>query len=158
MAFPASPNNGDRYTNVHGTTWEYVTATNTWNKVPADALLASDHMEGVYTAAANLGGHRAVVENSAGKIVYADNTTAAHRNAVLGITTASIGVDEEGSVHTYGPITEPSWTWTPQSSIFLTTAGQLSHTRPLSGFVCKLGFALSISTMFVDIQLSIVLI
>lgn len=105
-----------------------------------------------YNAAFNLSGHRAVYVNDSKLLEYADNTTAAHANRVFGITIRAVAGGSRASVMIFGKLTEPSWSWFTGQSIFLGADGQLQQTRPSSGFVLKLGYAVSNTTMFVDIK------
>lgn len=61
------------------------------------------------------------------------------------------------TVQTYGPMEEPSWTWTPDAPIFVGLAGALTQTRPTSGFVLEIATALSATMIFIDPKPPIVL-
>lgn len=109
-----------------------------------------------YPAGAALGGHRAVVIES-GTAVYADKDTPLHRASVIGITQGAASMGVQVAIQTYGELTEPSWTWTPKQPIFLAANGLLTQTVPTSGFQLILGFAISATTIFIDIKQAIIL-
>lgn len=93
----------------------------------------------------------------AGGLILADNTNPAHRNAVLGLVDNNYIPGQMANVYTYGPITNPisgvgGWLWTVNLPIYLSTLGQLTQVQPLTGFLLKMGFALSANTMFIDID------
>jgi hypothetical protein len=108
------------------------------------------------TAGEALGGHRAVVLNSSGQAIYADCSTPAHAHKVLGITTGAASSGAAVTIRTRGEITEGSWAWTLDLPIFLSTSGLLTQTPPTSGFVARIGFPMSATTIFIDIHQTIV--
>lgn len=95
-----------------------------------------------FPAAAALGGHRAV-RLVAGKAAYANAAASGDANLVLGITTGAAVLDAPTTIQTAGPMTEPSWAWTPDAPVFCGPAGTLTQTPPTSGFSLVLGIALS---------------
>lgn len=104
----------------------------------------------IYTAGTSVNGHRAVVM-SGGKVIHADNTTASHYNQVLGVSLGAAVLDDPVEVQLWGDITEPSWSWTAGQSIFVGAAGVLTQTVPTSGFQQIVGFALTTTSMRVDV-------
>jgi hypothetical protein len=103
------------------------------------------------TAGTALSGHRAVVRNTSGAWVYADNQTAGHIGLPIGITTGAAASGDPVSVVMVGELTEPSWSWTP-GPIFLGAAGALTQSVPTSPalFVAQIAAATSGTTVFVD--------
>jgi hypothetical protein len=93
-----------------------------------------------------LGGHR-VIASLANTLVYADNTNNQHSNTIVGLSTGA----SSGSALTLqssGFITEPSWTWTPDLPIFLSTNGLMTQTQPLIGFSILIATAITSTTVF----------
>jgi hypothetical protein len=109
-----------------------------------------------FTAQGPIGGHRAVVSVAPDKVGYADNANPAHANAVLGITLGAADDGAEIQVQGSGEITEPSWNWTLQQPVFLSTNGQLTQTCPATGFVLILGTPTAPTKLMVDIKLPFV--
>lgn len=109
------------------------------------------------TAGVSLGGHRAVVPDAVGGVVYADSSTLAHRDKVLGITTGAASAGADATVQTYGELTEPSWNWALDDPVFLGLTGLLTQTPPSSGFVQRVGFPTAATKLFIDIDDSITL-
>lgn len=109
------------------------------------------------TAGETLSGHRVVIVGDDGLIYYADKGVDAHKHKVLGITTGAANSGATATIHSYGAITEPSWIWTMGLPVWLSTQGQLTQTPPTSGFILEIGFPLSATTLFVDIDKAITL-
>jgi hypothetical protein len=86
-----------------------------------------------YTAGMDLGGHRVIVTDPAdGRAIYADNTIAAHANAATKITLGAAVEDAEIEAQLVGRITEPSWNWTPNGTIYVGQNGMLTQTPPVA--------------------------
>lgn len=109
------------------------------------------------TASATLSGHRAVVPDAVGGVIYADSSTLTHRDKTLGITTSAAGIGAAASIRTYGELTEPSWNWALDTPVFVGLTGLLTQTPPTSGFVQRVGFPTATDTLFIDIDTAITL-
>lgn len=111
----------------------------------------------VFTAGADLGGHRAVYLDSSELLQYATNADPALGERVLGITSGAIANGATGVVLRTGEITEPSWNWTLGLPIFLGVNGQLTQTRPTTSgsFVLQVAFPIAPTKVFVDIKQAI---
>jgi len=109
------------------------------------------------TASATLSGHRAVVPDAVGGVIYADSSTLTHRDKTLGITTGAAGIGAAASIRTYGELNEPSWNWALDTPVFVGLTGLLTQTPPTSGFVQRVGFPTATDTLFVDIDTAITL-
>lgn len=103
-------------------------------------------------AAATLNGHRAVAALPDGTLVHADNLNPDHRDAVLGLIANATLINHEAIVSTFGSMVEPSWSWTPQRSLFLGTEGLITQTLPATGFLLVLGKAVSPTEIFIQLQ------
>lgn len=109
-----------------------------------------------FPAAVPVGGHRAV-RLLAGEVVYADNSTVADANLVLGIT---VGAAVQGAlvqIQTGGLMTEPSWAWTPDQPIFLGSDGGLTQVVPAAGFSLILALAISMTQVLILLKSPLVL-
>lgn len=126
-------------------------------QVAAQGIAGSNATVISYTAGESLGGHRAVVIES-GEAFYASNDTPSHKNAVIGITTGAAAISHTVSIRTFGEIVEPSWSWVEGLPIYLSTNGQLTQTVPTSGFQLQLGYAITDTSMFININTPIVLL
>lgn len=102
-------------------------------------------------AGENLSGHKAVAV-IASEAVHADKGTAGHRGLVRGITTGAANDGDTARVQVYGPMREPSWTWTPGLPIFVGSAGALTQTVPTSGWLQQIAVADSTTQIFIDPQ------
>lgn len=108
-------------------------------------------------AGADLSGHRMVVLDAAGKAVYADNTTMTHVNKVLGMTVGSAVTDVAIDILRWGELEEPSWSWTLDTPIFLSTNGLLTQTPPSTGFSQIIGFPVSATKAYISLREPIIL-
>lgn len=77
-----------------------------------------------------LSGHRLVAPLNNGTIDYADCTTAAHMNRPVWLTTGAWAAGVTATVVAAGPVTEPTWNWTPGQPIWLGLNGALTQTIP----------------------------
>lgn len=119
---------------------------------PAGADGVDGGAEITKTATVALGGHRAVVPDAVGGVIYADSSTLTHRDKVLGITTGAVSAGASATIRTYGELTEPSWAWTLDEPVFLGLTGLLTQTPPSSGFVQRVGFPTAATKLFIDID------
>jgi len=104
-----------------------------------------------YEAGQTVSGHRAVILEDE-KVYYADCTTLSHAKRILGITTGAAMVGVLANVQVSGELTEPSWSWTLDVPVWLSTTGLLSQTPPLSGFSLTVGFPVSATKLLVRIS------
>lgn len=110
---------------------------------------------GIYTAGATLSGHRIVRLNSSGQASYASNDVPSDGEAALGLTLGAAAIGGNVSVQRVGDIAEPSWVWTPGEAIYLGTSGQLTQIPPIAPaavFLLVVGFAISATRAFIDVQ------
>ena len=110
-----------------------------------------------YVADGALGGHRIVRATTAGKVGYVDPSDPDQAHAALGLTTGAVADGALASVQFAGPITEPSWAWTPNLPIFVGAAGIPTQSPPSSGFHAPVGVAVSATSMVIQLKSPIVL-
>jgi len=121
-------------------------------------------------AQANTGGGAAEslnveFDNSTGvayKVVALDSTANTVLASALDLTQIDkiLGVlDNSGETVTFGSITNSSWTWTPEQSLYLGGNGDVVTTSTINGavFSLKLGYAISATKAFIKIGTPIVL-
>ena len=123
-------------------------------------------------AQANTGGGGGVAEslnvqfsNSTGatyKVVALDSTANTVLASASDITQVDkiLGIlDSSGETVTFGSITNPSWTWTAEQSLYLGSNGDVVTTSTINGaaFSLKLGYAISATKAFIKIGTPIVL-
>lgn len=85
-----------------------------------------------YVAGATVNGHRVVVTNASGQAIHADNTDPTHANAATKITLGAALFGENVQVQLIGRITEPSWNWTLNGTIYVGAEGVLTQVVPAS--------------------------
>lgn len=105
-----------------------------------------------------LSGHRCVRATSLSGVNYADTSTPAHAQQVLGITLGAASSGASITVVAAGEVIEPSWSWTPLAPIFAGPGGTLVQTPPVGGWLRVLGFATSPTSMVVQIAPPIVVL
>jgi hypothetical protein len=106
----------------------------------------------VRVAAVVLSGHRVVTVDEDGKIIYADSANLDHVGKVLGITTGAAAQNANITIKAFGELTEPSWNWDMDKSIYLGANGALTQTPPTVGFLLEVAFPLSPTSVFVSLK------
>ncbi|MBF0161606.1 MAG: hypothetical protein HQL88_04885 [Magnetococcales bacterium] len=104
-----------------------------------------------------LGGHRAILLDSAGRAVYADSSHVSHAGRLFGITAHAAVADEFVTVHVIGEMLESSWVWDISRPVFLGTNGQLTQVPPSTGFVQVVGQPITAQSLFLNPKPSITL-
>ena len=103
-------------------------------------------------AATALSGNRVVVLNASEQAVYADNTDTAHADKILGVTTGAVNSGADATIQTYGEMVEPSFAFTPELAVYVSTNGLMTQTPQTSGFKRGIGFALAATKLFIDLR------
>jgi hypothetical protein len=110
-------------------------------------------------AAGALSGHRVITELSDGTFDYASNSISAHIRAPLWVTTGAVIAEALVSAVAYGPVVEPTWSWTP-GPLYLGVNGVITQTQPTAPgalFLAQIGFAVTPTSAFIDRSPSIAL-
>lgn len=102
-----------------------------------------------------VGGHRVLVYDAVGRVVYADSSEASHAGRVVGLSLGAAAEGEAVTVRRLGEVTEPSWSWTPGAPLFLGTDGLITETPPATGIVQSIGSAVTATTILLDFSLFI---
>lgn len=113
------------------------------------------------TAAQALSGHAAVYRRTDGLIDYASADDPACMFESIWVTLGAAMAGDDVTCVTFGEMSEPSWSWTPNSLIFLGLAGALTQTvptEPTSDFLRVMGYAPLPTKMFINAQPAIDLI
>ncbi len=106
-----------------------------------------------FIAAEQVGDGRVVTTNSQGEVYHADNTNPAHAGRMFGLTLGSAAAGSMVKVFFAGLLEDSSWQWNPNKpQLFLSTNGVLTQTIPTTGFSCVVGYCVSATKLFVDIQ------
>jgi hypothetical protein len=103
-----------------------------------------------------LSGQRFVVLDN-NNAIYADSTITDHAHRVIGIT---MGAGNAGTVRvqTRGIFEEVLWSWELEKPIFLSINGQLTQIAPTTGFILCVGFPITPTKIFIEIQQPLILI
>lgn len=104
-----------------------------------------------------ISGHRMVKSTVAGKVGYTSSSLQADANTVLGMTLNAASADGVVNVQTSGPVTEPTWNWTPNLPVFLGVSGAMTQTPPATGFQLVVGIATAPTTLVLGIKQPIIL-
>ena len=92
-----------------------------------------------------LGGQRVVT-------VTGFHASPADANAIAGITKAAGLTGTAVEIVVQGLMSEPSWTWTPAAPVFVGLLGVLTQLPPVSGNLRRVAWALSATTINVDLS------
>ena len=115
--------------------------------IPGSAETASAAVSRI--ASGVLSGHRAVRSLSALTVALCDAATPLHAQSFLGVTRGAADPGGAVSVQTDGELVEPSWSWSPGLPVFVGLGGVLTQTSPLTGFALVVGFAQSLTSLWV---------
>ena len=102
-----------------------------------------------------LSANKAIVLNSAGKVIFADKDNIDHFFKVYGVTRNSAILDETVEITTYGEHENNTWSWELDKAIYLSTGGELTQAPPTTGFIIQIGFPVTATTVFVNIKSSL---
>lgn len=108
------------------------------------------------TVQSAVSGHK-LVSIIGGNMVYADSTNLAHIGKISGLTTNAADAGGTVVISDYGPITESSWTFTPDLPLYVGTNGVMTQTPPETGFSQIVGYAITSTTIFLNFQPPIIL-
>jgi len=97
--------------------------------------------------------YKIVALNANAQTVLATSLEITQIDRVLGV------LDDAGETVTFGAITNPSWTWTPEQSLYLGSNGTIVTTSTIDGaaFSLKIGYAISSTKAFIKIGTPVVL-
>ena len=97
--------------------------------------------------------YKIVALNANAETVLATSLEIGQIDRVLGV------LDNAGETVTFGAITNPSWTWTPEQSLYLGSNGGIATTSTIDGaaFSLKIGYAISSTKAFIKIGTPVVL-
>ena len=97
--------------------------------------------------------YKIVALNANAQTVLATSLEIGQIDRVLGV------LDNAGETVTFGAITNPSWTWTPEQSLYLGSNGTIATTSTIDGaaFSLKIGYAISSTKAFIKIGTPVVL-
>ena len=113
----------------------------------------------VKTCATAISGHAAVIVNSSGQLEYASNSLPSHSYRYLGITEGAAVSGATAKVRSFGELTEPSWSWTPDLPVYLGVGGGLTQTPPSApAFSLVVGFPATPTTLLIQRRDPIVLV
>lgn len=96
-----------------------------------------------------LSGHRAVYVGDDGLAWYASKASASAVR-VAGITTGAASLGAAATIQPEGLLTEPSWTWSGNTPVWLGTAGQLTQSPPTTGYLVQIGVAVGPTSLLIQ--------
>lgn len=112
-----------------------------------DEMTEFEDISQSFIAAEDIPTGRVVIVNSAGTI---EKATVSSTNPIIGIVASAVSEGGSGSVVTFGTHTFAGWNFLePGKSVYLTGDGELTQTMPTSGAVCKMGIALSSTSIHI---------
>jgi len=102
----------------------------------------------IKTAGAALSGHRVVVTES-GVLQYASNLVESHALSLTGLTLSAVSTGQSVELHTFGQLTDPSFSFDVTKAIYLGVDGSLIQIIAAApAFVVELARPLSSDTLF----------
>ena len=97
--------------------------------------------------------YKMVALNVNGETILASALQLGQIDRILGV------LNNSGQTVTFGSITNPSWNWTPEQSLYLGDNGNIVTTSTIDGaaFSLKIGYAISSTKAFIKIGTPVVL-
>jgi hypothetical protein len=113
---------------------------------------ASESLNVVFTNN-SAGAYKIVALNANAETIVASSLDISIIDKILGV------LANTGQTVTFGSITNPSWTWTPEQSLYLGSSGNIVTTSTIDGaaFSLKIGYAISSTKAFIKIGTPVVL-
>ena len=87
----------------------------------------------------------------ASQAVHADKDDATHKHNIRGLAVDTYADTETACIQIGGRAYLDSWSWTPDLPVYVNTNGDLTQTRPTSGFVTQIGVADAAKEIYVDV-------
>jgi len=84
-----------------------------------------------------------------GKAALASNLSRAYVAAAIGVAGATAAVGGVVPVVTRGPMSCPTWAWTPGAAVYMSANGELSHSAPALWPVARVGVAQDTDTIWI---------
>lgn len=91
---------------------------------------AGTQSQETYTAGETVGGHRVLVTNALGHLIYADHANPDHANQAVRLSLNAADAGELVTVQINGRVTEPSWAWTPGATLYVGASALPTETMP----------------------------
>lgn len=101
--------------------------------------------------------YRVLYADIDGKSYLASSDDVLTAQTIRGITIQSGDEDDTVTVISEGEITNNSWNWSGNQSLFLGVGGVITATKPVTGYAVRIGYATSPDTMFISIGPVIIL-
>lgn len=111
----------------------------------------------VRTAGQAVGGHRLVVPDDDGSVVYASHQDVSQPGRPVWLTVSAAVQGAQVNLVAEGPVTESSWAW-DEGPIFLGDAGMMTQSPPMTGMVMVVAWALAPTKCVFDPNPPIVLV
>lgn len=123
-----------------------------YNQANTGGAGASESLNVVFTNN-NATQYKLVALNANGETILASALEISQVDKILGV------LDDVSETVTFGGITNPSWSWTPEQSLYLGSNGAIVTTSTIDGaaFSLKVGYAISATKAFIKIGTPIVL-
>lgn len=108
------------------------------------------------TAGEEISGSR-VTRVLAGLAMVADSTNQAHAGKVVGVAMNAAAMDDQVQIKTGGVFADPALNLTPDQPVYFDALGRLTNAVPVTGFIQRIGTALSSTTVQISIDTPIML-
>jgi hypothetical protein len=84
-----------------------------------------------------------------GKAALASNLSRAYVASAIGVAGATAAVGGAVPIVTRGPMSCPTWAWTPGAAVYMSANGELSHSAPALWPVARVGVAQDADTIWI---------
>lgn len=95
---------------------------------------------------------RVVWEDADGLVHTLDKDDGDHVGLIAGLTITATGVAGSVTVQRAGPVDDDAWSWATSGPIWLGDSGMPTQTPPTAGYDVQIGYAVSPTRIYLDIQ------
>lgn len=124
---------------------QFLAFDNTWQYPDAAVSTITKKAQGA------ISGHRVVYSISQTHAAYANQSDYLQVRKIIGITTGAAADGDDVVIQDKGILIEPGWTWN-EGDIFAGSNGQLTQVMPTTGFLFRVGVALSPTAMQLNFE------
>lgn len=124
-------------------------------KSSEDQYTISGRVNSLYytgNAGQNLAPYLVVYRDPAtGELYKGTRLISSQEESIIGITIDEFNEDEEATVKMIGTIENLSWTWTPNTYLYLDIDGNMTETKPLIGFAKRIAQTITSTKIYINI-------
>jgi hypothetical protein len=111
----------------------------------------SERIQQVQVLGESASAYRMVYADLDGKVYLASSDDVLTAKSIRGISIQAGSEDDEVIVVSEGEVTNSSWNWSGNQNLYLGVGGVISNTRPITGYLVRVGYSVAPDKMYVRI-------